>query len=99
MQETDEGETAPYALSELLGNYIMKVTKKPKDALANSRDLNYFSTFLCDICFFVFLHPSAALFIVSEITDQANDSMLQAVSPTTTHVPLTSSVFPAHLFK
>lgn len=48
---------------------------------------------------FVFLHPSAALFIVSEITDQANDSMLQAVSPTMMHAPLISSVFFAHLFK
>lgn len=48
---------------------------------------------------FVFLHPSAALFIVSEITDQANDSMLQAVSPTMTHALLINSVFSAHLFK
>lgn len=41
----------------------------------------------------------AALFIISEITDQANDSMLQAVSPTMTHVPLINMVFSTHLFK
>lgn len=48
---------------------------------------------------FVLLHPSAALFIVSEITDRANDSMLQAVSPTMTHALLINSVFSAHLLK
>lgn len=94
----EEEETALCAMSKLLGSYITKVTKKPKDALANRRDLSYFSTLVWYMVF-VFLHPSAALFIVSEITDQANDSMLQAVSPTMTHAPLISSVFCACLFK
>jgi len=48
---------------------------------------------------FALLHPSAALFIVSEITDQANDSMLQAVSPTMTRDRLIHVVFSAHLLK
>lgn len=43
---------------------------------------------------FVLLHPSAALFVISEITDRANDSMLQAVSPT---APLTDRVSSAPL--
>lgn len=34
---------------QLLGSCIMKVTKKPKDALANRSDLSYFPTPLCDI--------------------------------------------------
>lgn len=48
---------------------------------------------------FVLLHSSAALFIVSEITDRANDSMLQAVSPTMTHALLIGHVCSAHLLK
>lgn len=60
-------------------------------------ELFFYSFVWCTV--FVFLHPSAALFIVSEITDQANDSMLQAVSPTMTHAPLINSVVFTHLFK
>lgn len=53
------------------------------------------------MCFMVFvlLHPSAALFIISEITDRANDSMLQAVSATKTQALLVDSVFSGHLLK
>lgn len=46
------------------------------------KGLGLFSYSFMRFTVFVLLHPSAALFIVSEITDRANDSMLQAVSPT-----------------
>lgn len=52
----EEGETAPCAMSELLGCFIMKITKKPKDALAIRRDLSYFFTLLRDVwCLFSFI--------------------------------------------
>lgn len=94
----EEGGEALCAMLGLLGSRITKVTKKPKDTLTNRKDLIFFYSFVWYMVF-VFLHPSAALFIISEITDQANDSMLQAVSPTMTHAPLINTVFSTHLFK